>query len=65
MSVPPSKLIVVVAPTPRAVGNAGSVTSALPPMVMVAVPESAAPKLVKHEAAKVPPVRLRVPLLPS
>ena len=61
---PPSKLRVAVEPAPRAVGKAGRVTSAVPPMLMTAVLVPPAASKVKEFAEKVPPVSVRVEFTP-
>ena len=63
-NVPPSKVKVAVELVPRTVGNAGSVTSAVPPMLMVETLVLPAESNVKLFATKVPPVRLSVELTP-
>ena len=64
LRVPPSKLMVAVEPVPRAVGKAGRVTSAVPPMLMTAVLVSPAASMVKAFAENVPPVRVSVDATP-
>ena len=64
-SVPPSKLRVAVEPAPRTVGNAGRWTSAVPPMLMVAVLVGPAASKVKLFAQKYPPVRFNVETTPA
>ena len=56
LSVPPSKLSVAVEPVPRPTGKAGSVTTAVPPMVIVEATALPAERLPKLAAEKVPPV---------
>jgi hypothetical protein len=60
LRMPPSRLSVAVALAPRTVGKFGSVTSAVPPMLMMAVLLSAAASRGKLLAEKVPPVKVRV-----
>ena len=64
-SVPPSKKSVAVDDVPRAVGKAGSVTSAEPPIVIVAVFVLPADSRANWLAANVPPVSVRLEVKPT